>query len=112
MAGEEVFGFSRFVDWGELESDKALVLDLPHGSGINSDWVVRRNTTGKVVAYNSFAVLKDGRYIGYADFSVRWIPGKPEQFRLMFHGPYAQYLNTQHNLREYLEDLFAHWANE
>ena len=53
-------------DWLELMED------LPHGSGIDCEWLVDFKSDGLPVFHNSWhGMNNDGYYDGYADFSVR-----------------------------------------
>jgi len=105
-----MFGYSSSIDWSQFSTEeRALLEDLPHGSGIDCDWHIEKAKSGKIVAHNSYHCMDDmGGYCGYADFSIRWTPGQEKDFRLMFHGREAQYLNTKYMLRDYLEDTFYH----
>ena len=102
-----MYGYSEQIDWGQFtDATKAYLDELPHGSGIDCDWHATLNTTGKVVAHNSYHVMNEwGSYVGWADFSIRWAPGNFDTFRLMFHGPESQYLARYYGLRDYLEDV-------
>jgi len=104
------FGYSQLIDWESIpDSEAAIIENLPHGSGIDASWDIQVNTAGKIVAYNSYHVMDEyGYYVGWADFSIRWTPGDAVNFRLMFHGANAQYLNWRYLLREYLEDTIAY----
>jgi len=105
-----MFGYSSSIDWSQFtEQEQDIIENLPHGSGINCDWHIEKNTRGKIVAHNSYQVMSEhGFYIGYADFSIRWMPGQEKEFRLMFHSQRAQYLARYYGLREYLDDTFYH----
>lgn len=96
------------------ESEADLIDSLPHGSGINADWVIEYNTAGKVVAYNSYHVLdENGYYRIWVDFSIRWAPGEERDFRLMFHTDSSgRYWVDYTGLREYLEDTIAYCFSE
>lgn len=46
-----------------------LAKALPHGSGIDSDWIYKEHKNGKVTFYNSFHALNsNGYYTGYMPF--------------------------------------------
>lgn len=94
------------------ETDIAKFKNIPHGCGINYDWII--TDKGKYFrCENSFhAMDKNGMYDGIADFSVIIDKNNPEEFRLHFHGDHSQYLNRKYMLREYLEDTFAWWISK
>ena len=53
-------------------SEERLQEVLPHGSGIDADWVIETCKNGTVVAHNSFHNMNDnGMYCGWTDFKVR-----------------------------------------
>ena len=85
---------------------------LPHGSGINSQWIIT-DRGSYLKCENSFHAMNDGGYyVGYAYFSVI-IPMKdPLSFRLHFHGGYSQYINRFYGLRDYLEDTIYYHLSE
>jgi len=101
-----MFGYRSDIDWEVFsEREKAVIKALPHGSGIDADWYCEKQQNGKVVCYNSYHIMdENGFYRAWADFSVRFHVDNRKEFRLMFHGSSAQYLNRQHGLREYLDD--------
>jgi len=112
-----MFGYNDMIDWEKFsDTDRELIQALPHGSGIDLDWDAEVNTAGKVVCSNSYHCMDDvGGYCGWADFSIRWNPGDFGNFRLMFHGQWAQYLNNRYGLRDYLEETILHtrwWIEE
>ena len=76
---------------------------LPHGSGIDADWVVEDK--GRYwKCSNSFHCMNDeGFYIGWQDFSVIISKKDIGNFRLHFHG--YRYLAERYMLRDYLEDV-------
>ena len=105
MTHDMGFGYSSDCDWEIFTDAEIEVLEnLPHGSGINCDWFAERLTTGRVMVHNSYQVMSESGYIGYADFSVTFSAEKPEDFRLCFHGRRAQYLASYYQLRDYLEE--------
>jgi len=93
--------------------EEKLFQDLPHGSGINAEWHVKR-TDKYYRCSNSFQVMDEhGFYVGWADFSLLIpIHKDPLDFKLMFHGPYSRRLANKYMLREYLEDTFAWWIDD
>lgn len=93
--------------------EENLFRDLPHGSGINADWEVKR-TDKYYRCTNGFQVMdEDGSYVGWADFSLLIpIHKDPLDFKLMFHGAYSRKLANEYMLREYLEDTFAWWIDD
>lgn len=81
---------------------------LPHGSGIDSDWIVADYSDYGINCFNSFHVMdENGMYAGWADFYIMVDIRDPLNFSLHFRGNEAQSLNRRFGLREYLEDLFA-----
>ena len=87
---------------------------LPHGSGIDSDWVIEGHAH-HITCRNSFHCMsEDGIYEGWQDFSIILKKGIAKtkngqevytDANVHFHG--NQYLAQKHMLREYLGDTFA-----
>ena len=100
-----MFGYSSQINWSKFTAqERAIIENLPHGSGIDADWTADK-ARGTIVCHNSYHCMDEmGGYCGWADFSIRWTPGQEKDFRLMFHGRDSQYLNTRYQLRDYLED--------
>lgn len=105
----QLYGFSDCIDWSQFtDEEKRLTAFLPCGGGINHDWHLEKNSSGKIVCHNSYQVMSEyGYYIGWADFSVRFKAEALDKFRLMFHGNRAQYLARYYRLRQYLEPYFV-----
>lgn len=88
---------------------------LPHGSGIDADWVIEGHAH-HITCRNSFHCINDcGMYEGWQDFSVIIKNGRYFQngtiykeldITIHFHG--SQYLARKHMLREYLGDTIAY----
>lgn len=58
-----------------------LADNLPHGSGIDSNWSIVESDSEKVSAWNSYHVMADnGMYAGYVDFKLTFDLNKPERF--------------------------------
>ena len=89
---------------------KRIIDAPPHGIGINYTWTWQYKP-GKLVFHNGFDCMNDaGFYCGVADFSIIIRMNEPiGDFRLMFHGKRAAYLNDRFYLREYLEQVI-HYA--
>ena len=82
-----------------------IVMRLPHGSGIDSDWIIEEKSD-KVYAYNSYHCMDDnGFYNGWQDFYIIIPKKNPRKFKLHFQG--NQYLARKYMLRGYLEDIIA-----
>ena len=81
-----------------------LMDKLPSGSGINCKWDIMDK--GKYFkCLNAFHCMDEhGYYDGWVDFSVIIPKNKPLDFKLHFHGDYAQGKNRKYMLRDYLED--------
>lgn len=90
--------------------------ELPHGSGIDADWVIEGHTH-HITCRNSFHCMdQNGMYEGWQDFSVILKKGKSHQpdgsiflytdVTVHFHG--NQYLAQKHQLRDYLADTIAY----
>lgn len=95
-----------------LEVKQEILDTIPHGSGIDDTWRIEYKRRGRVCLTNSYHCMDSyGFYDGWADFSIVADVGQPHDFRLVFHGRSAQYLNRKHMLRDYLEDMFAEWLN-
>lgn len=93
----------------EKEMIQRLERCLPHGSGIDNTWHIEPpSKRGKYYrCYNSYHTMDEyGHYDGWADFVVLIDKDDPTEFKLQFRGRYARRLAEEHNLREYLEDLF------
>ena len=82
---------------------------LPHGSGIDCKWVFNELLNGKITASNSYNCMSEhGYYDGFADFTLTFNRKKSlSDFRFVFNGKTAQYLNKKYMLRDYLiETIF------
>lgn len=87
---------------------------LPHGSGIDSDWVIEGHAH-HITCRNEFHCMNsDGFYEGYQPFSIILKKGVANycdcqdvytDIAVHFHG--NQYLAQKHMLREYLGDTIA-----
>ena len=92
----------------DLERLKEL---LPHGSGIDCDWELERKGD-YVYCQNSYHTMNEhGYYDKYADFTIKIPIDFPGDFKLMFNGKTAQYMNRKYMLRDYLEDTIFHNLN-
>lgn len=93
-----------------LDNNKKTM--LPHGSGIDSDWIVKEKGN-KYICYNSFHCMNDvGFYDGWVDFSVT-INKQTGDTKVRFHADGAGWYRVRkYNLRDYLEDLFAMMMTE
>lgn len=80
---------------------------LPHGAGINGDWlfIVRSKS---VTAFNNYDLMNNqGMYCGTVEFSLIIPKKEPWNFRLHFHGKSYRYYIRYWDVRTYLEDMFA-----
>ena len=87
---------------------------LPHGSGIDGDWVIEGHAH-HITCRNSFHCMSDcGMYEGWQNFSIILKKGIMKthngqevytNVNVHFHG--SQYLAQKHMLREYLGDTFS-----
>ena len=85
-----------------------IVDHLPHGSGIDLDWVWERKGK-KVHCYNSFHYRdENGFYDGWQDFVLILFCGKENKLDFVVEsvGGWSRRLAAA-GLRDYLEDLFA-----
>ena len=88
---------------------------LPHGSGINYDWIIYpTKKKGIVRAGNKFDTMTEA---GFYDVAVPFeliIPVKnPKDFKLVFlGGSRAQYYARKYMLRDYLDEIFAEALGE
>ena len=105
-------GIYRFQGFKNADEEIKFPCDIPHGSGIDCDWIIEKKK-GYFKCSNSFhAMDANGYYDGWVEFSVI-IPFKdPTDFNFHFHGRQSHYLNLKHALREYLEDTMYHWIAE
>lgn len=84
--------------------------NLPSGSGINGNWVVKE-TKNKIHFKNSYHhMYENGMYADWQDFSIvidktAWKNGKYSEFDLQFNNGEC-YLTRVSDLRSYLEDTF------
>lgn len=86
---------------------------LPHGSGIDCDYVFEIKKNKKIYIYNSFhAMDNNGFYYGYADFKLVIDRNDLLNFKLNFMGKLAQYINRKNFLRDYLEDIYYNYLSE
>ena len=83
-------------------TEKKLNEILPHGSGIDCDWVFNEQKNYWKCENAFHCMDENGFYVGYADFSIIIPKKKPLDFRLHFHGARAHYLNNRNMLRDYL----------
>lgn len=97
-----------------------LLLQLPHGSGINNRWFIKF-LTDKVICSNTFDIMgENGMYRQYVPFSIvipddpdeKWfgnvthatgISENPIDFNLVFHTKNRYWINRT-ALRDYLEE--------
>lgn len=94
------------------EEEKELFNTIPHGSGIDGTWQIRKMKSYFKCDCDYHAMNGGGYYDGWAEFSVI-IPFKdPENFKLHFHGNHSQQLNSKHCLRECLEQTMSYWIGE
>lgn len=87
---------------------------LPHGSGIDCDWVIEGHAHHITCRNEYHCMDSNGFYEGYQPFSVILKKGVLKTSKgqeiythttVHFHG--SQYLAQKHMLREYLSDTFA-----
>ena len=100
------FGYSPNCDWDIFTDNELAILDnLPHGSGIDYDWMAEKLGNGKIKAHNAYhAMDENGFYCRVFDFSVTFRPSDPGDFRLMFHGCNPEKVSCGLGLRDYLEE--------
>ena len=115
MKNDLGFGYSSHVDWESLnmsDLEHAFVSELPHGSGIDYDWIADRQSNGKLRLSNAYHFMDEyGGYVGSLDFTIIADKDDLENFRLEFNG-----LNStgyawveRLDLRSYLEDTIS-WS--
>ena len=95
--------------WERIE--QTLLGSLPHGSGIDCDWVF--NVDGKYLcANNSYHVMNDnGMYCGYIDFIVKIKPDVRDMFGKIIFAIVGRFGKNQ-ELKAYLYELIAESLNE
>jgi hypothetical protein len=83
---------------------------LPHGSGINYDWVVEYKHR-KLYCHNKFDTMDEhGYYDSVVPFTLVIDLDSPMEFALKFHGKCHYWVN-KYMLRDYLEELFSCWIS-
>jgi hypothetical protein len=103
------FGYDSSFSIGMSKREHAICTNLPHGSGIDYNWRVKRLKNGKLVLRNEVRVMDEwGYYVGSLPFSITIDANDPTSFRLTFN-----YLTSSGYrwverlaLRDYLEDTF------
>jgi len=95
----------------ELQSEIKWVLNgmLPHGSGIDADWIISfKNKSNKIYISNSYHHMnEDGYYDGWSDFTVIINLLGNEYFKLVFNGTESQRLAKKYDIRDYLESYLS-----
>ena len=77
---------------------------LPHGSGIDTDWLIKMTSPSRVRCSAAYHCMNEvGMYDGYVEFSVLIDINDTEYFRLMFHFT-TQAKAEKYGLREALTD--------
>jgi hypothetical protein len=91
-----------------VDLTRDLLLDeLPHGSGINGDWIISE-TKDRFIATNFYDTMNENGFYDVAvDFQLTIPKKNPMDFRLKFIGSRAQYYVKKYMLRDYLEETFA-----
>jgi len=91
---------------------KDLVDGMPHGSGIDGEWVFDRENSGndELNFYCSYHHMDEyGGYDGWTDFKARVWPDLQFGFRLRIVGPFPKkYSDT----RDYLHEVIDCYLNE
>jgi hypothetical protein len=81
---------------------------LPHGSGIDTDWLIKMTTPTRIRCSASFHCMDEmGGYDGYVEFTVLIDIHDIDYFNLMFHGNQSQYKAKKYDLRDYLTDTIC-----
>lgn len=100
-----------------IQKDRDILDVLPHGSGIDADWRVSfNNNQTKATFRNSFHCMDEsGFYEGWQDFQIvvnltDSVRNWAHTFKLQFTGD--RWLAKKHDLRPYLEDMFAYAFDE
>lgn len=102
------FGVGRMDAPNQFMEDilQKIAEALPHGSGIDSDWVGEVLKNGKLRFYNGYHCMNEnGFYEGWQDFrvTINLLDKNPEcDFKLEFTG--NRYLAQKHMLKDYLGD--------
>lgn len=83
---------------------------LPHGSGIDCDWVLKFTSPSRVRASNSYHCMDQyGGYDGWIDFSVLFDIHDRNYFRIMVHGNASRWKAEKYSILDYLyEDIEWH----
>lgn len=95
----------------EDEQESRLINALPHGSGINGNWIFTKSRD-KFFLKNFFALYTEaGYHIGDQDFTVVIPMDSPLQFSIQLNGPVRNRAKTS-DLRGYLEDTIYRYLAE
>ena len=99
------------VEWFDTWTDRItdlLMEKLPHGSGIDCDWVIHLdNASYFIVCTNSYHVMNEnGMYNGFIDFRVVIILGRRDIFGNLIidiKGKFGKY----QDIKDYLQELIT-----
>lgn len=109
-----MFGYAEF-DQSQFSVTELVIIDaLPHGSGIDYDWHISKNTRGRVVCHNGYHFMDEwGSYVGTIDFSFRFDVADADSGRLMFHTtPGGRYWANKLDLGDYLGTMLCELLDE
>lgn len=88
--------------------DNGKTTTLPHGSGINAQWVIE-DKGDKYICHNGYDTMDEaGYYDMWIDFTLTIPKKNPQDYRLQFHTDYlGWYRIYKYALRDYLEYIFT-----
>lgn len=97
------------------EGDEYQFIDnlLPHGSGINCEWTIKKESSNSITFANSYQVVHpNGHYVGWVDFSVEFARQSENAVcmkGIKIHGKRSDSLARYYGVRNYLNETFVDW---
>lgn len=112
-AGRNEENKMRITIDGEADEYEFINNLLPHGSGINCEWTIERESGNSITFANSYQVMHtNGYYVGWVDFSVKFNRLSKDGVcmeAVKIHGKKSHSLARYYDVRTYLNDLFIDW---
>ena len=99
-----MFGYSSQINWSKFTAqERAIIENLPHGSGIDADWTADK-ARGTIVCHNSYHCMDEmGGYDGWVNFTVTIKPSLQFGHRMTISGRFGKY----QDIRDYLYDILG-----
>ncbi len=85
---------------------KELIDELPHGSGLNSQWDLDfvRSNDSRLIFYTSYHCMdENGMYDGWVDFTLKITPSLAFGINLKITGKFGKYQDVKEYLYEILQ---------